>query len=145
MVQEALDQLCQYNAIHIRPEKEGRRTQTMGKRTKRQTLDDLPVETIEEILINSPVKSLLRFKCVSKSWRCLISSKFFVTEHLKRSSSTPDLAHLISSHLTFLLRVQVIIFILPPSTTYSYHLLQPNRSLRTKLKKHMKIENNQRN
>ncbi|EPS69382.1 hypothetical protein M569_05385 [Genlisea aurea] len=43
---------------------------------------DFPDELIAEILIRLPVKSLLRFKSVSRSWRSLISSRRFVTKHL---------------------------------------------------------------
>lgn len=64
----------------------------MGKRTKRQTLD-FPQDIIYEILTNLPVKSLLRFKCVSKPWRCSISSKQFVREHLRKSNTRTDFAH----------------------------------------------------
>ncbi|KAL7081648.1 hypothetical protein ACP275_14G051800 [Erythranthe tilingii] len=55
------------------------------------TLDHLPEEIIEEILSNLPVKSLLRFKCVSKRWRFLISSKQFTEHHLKKSRT--NLSH----------------------------------------------------
>ncbi|EYU31661.1 hypothetical protein MIMGU_mgv1a020554mg [Erythranthe guttata] len=56
---------------------------TEEKRSK--TLDHLPQEIIEEILYKLPVKSLFRFKCVSKRWRFLISSKKFAQHHLKKS------------------------------------------------------------
>ncbi|EYU23200.1 hypothetical protein MIMGU_mgv1a024656mg, partial [Erythranthe guttata] len=45
----------------------------------------LPEEIIEEILYRLPVKSLLRFKCVSQSWRSLISTKQFIETHLQHS------------------------------------------------------------
>ncbi|EYU36586.1 hypothetical protein MIMGU_mgv1a022643mg, partial [Erythranthe guttata] len=58
----------------------------MGKRIKRQSINhEVPEEIIEEILTNLPVKSLIRFKCVSKQWRSVISSKSFIQEHLKKS------------------------------------------------------------
>ncbi|KAM1024071.1 hypothetical protein ACFX2C_037394 [Malus domestica] len=41
-------------------------------------LDDM----IVEIVLRLPVKALLRFRSVSKSWRDLISSRDFVRKHL---------------------------------------------------------------
>ncbi|XVF62749.1 hypothetical protein PTKIN_Ptkin09bG0033300 [Pterospermum kingtungense] len=42
-------------------------------------------EILEEIVSKLPVKSLLRFKCVSKSWNSLISSPVFVKKHLEQA------------------------------------------------------------
>ncbi|KAK6128962.1 hypothetical protein DH2020_037305 [Rehmannia glutinosa] len=46
----------------------------------------LPPEIVEEILCNLPTKSLIRFRCVSKSWRSLISEHRFVRKHLSRAA-----------------------------------------------------------
>ncbi|KAK6254633.1 hypothetical protein SCA6_015938 [Theobroma cacao] len=49
---------------------------------------NLSQDIIEEILSRLPVKSLLRFKCVSKSWKSLISSPSFARMQLERASGT---------------------------------------------------------
>jgi F-box interacting protein len=50
-----------------------------------------PVELLDElvleVLIRLPVKSLLRFKSVSKAWRAIISDPSFIREHLEYSAS----------------------------------------------------------
>ncbi|XP_059627631.1 F-box/kelch-repeat protein At3g06240-like [Cornus florida] len=48
-------------------------------------LPSLPEPILVEILSKLPVKSLLRFKCVSKSWRSLISDSPFMKKHLNQS------------------------------------------------------------
>ncbi|XP_065880276.1 F-box protein CPR1-like [Euphorbia lathyris] len=47
---------------------------------------NLPQELIYEILLWFPVKSLLRFRCVSKSFCAIIGSQSFINSHFKRSS-----------------------------------------------------------
>ncbi|XP_062001305.1 F-box/kelch-repeat protein At3g23880-like isoform X2 [Rosa rugosa] len=41
---------------------------------------------LDEILARLPVKSLMRFRCVCKSWRALISQSRFVTKHFNYAS-----------------------------------------------------------
>ncbi|KAL9237042.1 hypothetical protein vseg_011632 [Gypsophila vaccaria] len=48
----------------------------------------LPEELIVDILSRLPVKSLLRFKSVCKSWRDLINTRRFIKLHLKRSQES---------------------------------------------------------
>ncbi|KMT02893.1 hypothetical protein BVRB_8g194700 [Beta vulgaris subsp. vulgaris] len=49
---------------------------------------DLPLDIITSILTRLPTKSLIRFKCVSKSWNSLIKSPNFVNIHLTQSLSS---------------------------------------------------------
>ncbi|KAK9937812.1 hypothetical protein M0R45_014581 [Rubus argutus] len=49
----------------------------------------LPLEVITEILATLPVKSLLKYRLVCKSWCSLISSPQFVRKHLSSNISNP--------------------------------------------------------
>uniref|UniRef100_A0A803LLA9 F-box domain-containing protein n=1 Tax=Chenopodium quinoa TaxID=63459 RepID=A0A803LLA9_CHEQI len=53
------------------------------------TMADLPTPLITIILSKLPVKSLLRFRCVAKSWRSLIDEQYFINLHLKNSLQNP--------------------------------------------------------
>ena len=41
---------------------------------------------MEEILPKLPVKSLIRFKCISKSWKALFTTAYFVSKQMSTSS-----------------------------------------------------------
>ncbi|KAL9253293.1 putative F-box/kelch-repeat protein [Drosera capensis] len=45
----------------------------------------LPTDAILEVLVCLPVKSLLRFKCVAKSWRDVITNPEFIKRHLNHA------------------------------------------------------------
>ncbi|EOA26101.1 hypothetical protein CARUB_v10019523mg, partial [Capsella rubella] len=49
-----------------------------GEKRKR---GNTPQEIIDEILIKLPVKSLVRFKAVSREWRGTMESKYFIEKH----------------------------------------------------------------
>ncbi|XP_042479322.1 F-box/kelch-repeat protein At3g23880-like [Macadamia integrifolia] len=57
-----------------------------GGRRRMVEMLNLPVDMIKEILLWLPVKSLLRFRCVSKDWRCLITDSSFINQHHNRST-----------------------------------------------------------
>ncbi|KAF7813723.1 F-box/kelch-repeat protein [Senna tora] len=65
------------------------------------TTKNLPQEVLINILLRLPVKSLLRFKSVSKLWLSLISNPSFAKSHFQLSSSLPHrLLHIDESHVS---------------------------------------------
>ena len=47
---------------------------------------EIPEESIKEIMFLLPVKSLLKFRCVSPSWLSFIDSPYFLKEHLSKTT-----------------------------------------------------------
>ncbi|EYU39783.1 hypothetical protein ABFS82_06G173300 [Erythranthe guttata] len=72
---------------HHQPRRFRRRIETPA------AAETLPEEIIEQILVKLPVKSLLKFTSVSKSWRSLISSNRFIEAHLEFSRKDPNFTH----------------------------------------------------
>ena len=58
------------------------------------SMKSLPEGMIEEILWRLPVKSLLRFRCVSKAWYTLISNPQFSKAHLRHQHKLYEIGHL---------------------------------------------------
>ncbi|KAL6129140.1 hypothetical protein ACLB2K_072493 [Fragaria x ananassa] len=61
-------------------------TMEQGTQRDAQLLEFIPDQIMFEILTRLPVRSLLRFKCVCKSWNSLIRSPNFINTHLDTSS-----------------------------------------------------------
>ncbi|XP_050253468.1 F-box/kelch-repeat protein At3g23880-like isoform X7 [Quercus robur] len=59
--------------------KQARAPKILRRRTRR---DDLPEEIVLEILARLPVKSLLKFRCVCKTWYSYITNPNFISTHL---------------------------------------------------------------
>ncbi|XP_012844470.1 PREDICTED: putative F-box protein At1g47390 [Erythranthe guttata] len=71
----------------------------MATESEKTIPSNIPPEIIEIILSKlSSVKSLLRFKTVSKSWNTIISDPLFIQNHLDCSNNSPDNNLFISSY-----------------------------------------------
>jgi len=57
----------------------------------------LPEELTSDILSRLTVKDLMQLKCVSKSWKTLISDPNFIKMHLNRSARNPNLSSVVST------------------------------------------------
>ena len=60
-------------------------TITTAVSSKRTMKSHIPIDLIADILCRLPVKSVVRFLCVSKSWAELIKGLGFINTHLQRS------------------------------------------------------------
>ncbi|CAI9097366.1 OLC1v1033768C2 [Oldenlandia corymbosa var. corymbosa] len=59
----------------------------------------LPEDVIEQVLVRLPCKTVLRFRCVSRRWKAIIQTKFFVNQHLAitaaESKSNPNITRVL--------------------------------------------------
>jgi hypothetical protein len=60
-------------------------SQQQARGRRRAMSEYVPDEVVVDILQRLPVKSVIRFRCVSKSWNSLITSPAFVHSHLNQS------------------------------------------------------------
>ncbi|KAK7412628.1 hypothetical protein VNO78_04135 [Psophocarpus tetragonolobus] len=86
----------------------------------------LPFDLIEQILERLPVKFLLQFQCVCKSWKSLISDPQFAAKHLRRSPS-PTCLILSFVNLTrhFVLRSYTLSHVFNAPAVTATHLCYP--------------------
>uniref|UniRef100_A0A251UNU8 Putative F-box domain-containing protein n=1 Tax=Helianthus annuus TaxID=4232 RepID=A0A251UNU8_HELAN len=77
---------------------EQRQSTIQNDRSQQRAKISFPEEIIEEILSRLPVKSILRFKSVSKPWRSLISNPSFTKLHSTRAAVNHRTALFISAH-----------------------------------------------
>ena len=66
-----------------------------------QKKDHLPYDILLNILTNLPVKSVLRFRCISKTWDSSITTPTFISTHLNlnlnlNNNNNNNLAYLIN-------------------------------------------------
>ncbi len=66
--------------------------QLMSQSSKKPSLwfESPPDDVVCDILIWLPVKSLMRFRCVSKSWNSTITNPSFIIAHLNQTKSLPN-------------------------------------------------------
>ncbi|XP_030963942.1 F-box/kelch-repeat protein At3g06240-like [Quercus lobata] len=67
----------------------------------RQWKNHLPHDVVLNILATLPVKSLIRFKCVSKLWDSSITSPNFISTHLNIVNDDNDHAYLIQTCIEY--------------------------------------------
>lgn len=87
------DEASHQPSERIKPTSHSQYLSTSMQDSSRLAIPTLLPELITEILLRLPVKSLLQFQCVSKSWLALISGQEFIKTHLSLSAKNEDYNH----------------------------------------------------
>lgn len=66
-----------------------------------QTMSDVPLELLFEILVRLPPKDLIRSLCVSKAWYAFIHDHCYIKSHLHHSIETNSFRTLLVSERKF--------------------------------------------
>ncbi|XP_075674475.1 F-box/kelch-repeat protein At3g23880-like [Castanea sativa] len=75
----------------------------MSQTTTTTRRELLPDDVVEDILVHLPVKSLTRFRCVSKSCDSIITDPPFITKHLKLNLNQSESLKSTNTHSGYLL------------------------------------------
>uniref|UniRef100_A0A7C8ZS77 F-box domain-containing protein n=1 Tax=Opuntia streptacantha TaxID=393608 RepID=A0A7C8ZS77_OPUST len=89
-----------------------------SKRRENSPMETVPIDVLFNILIRLPVKCLLLFKSVCKSWYALITSREFADHHFRRNSLSSD---------------RLLIFSGEDNSLYSVNLESPESSPAVKI------------
>ncbi|XP_009593367.1 putative F-box protein At1g47790 isoform X1 [Nicotiana tomentosiformis] len=103
-IRDATQKLCLFRCQQKKKKKsvppnqirKGKRVVNQSKYTKLMDIDDQDMEIhfqeeiIMDILSKLPVQSLLRFKCVSRFWKKLISEPYFMMKHLNHAKNNQN-------------------------------------------------------
>uniref|UniRef100_A0A162AMU1 F-box domain-containing protein n=1 Tax=Daucus carota subsp. sativus TaxID=79200 RepID=A0A162AMU1_DAUCS len=65
-------------------------TESSKNAKRKSSFDDLPLETVFDILLKLPVKSIIRSTLVNKTWHSIITNPNFISAHIQRSRSCCD-------------------------------------------------------
>ena len=86
----------------------------------------LPEEVVYDILTRLTVKSIFRFRCVSKSWNSIFTNPIFITAHFNFNQAK-SLSN--NSHNGFLLYTHKISYNIKELRTVFYKVLKEKKKL----------------
>ncbi|XP_057802350.1 F-box/kelch-repeat protein At3g23880-like [Salvia miltiorrhiza] len=92
-VQKFLSRSARIGRRRRRVRRRRRRGRRGRRRRRNQQSLHFPEAIIEEVLSRLPVQSLLRLRCVSKSWGSLIGCERFIKTHHQNSVKNPSFPH----------------------------------------------------